>query len=150
MTQEEAIALGALDSLTGYHLRRASLVFSPDYRKTKGVRRGLVGILAVVAANPGINQVSVGKVLLIDAGNLVALIDDLVKKGLLARTVDARDRRSRSLKITSAGRTQLNKTLKSIGQVEDRMLAGFSAQERDTLLNLLKRIHTGTSDGPRR
>jgi DNA-binding MarR family transcriptional regulator len=63
--------------------------------------------------------------LLIDAGNLVALIDGLVKKGLLARTVDPKDRRARSLTITPAGRAQLSKALKLIGKLEARMLAGF-------------------------
>jgi DNA-binding MarR family transcriptional regulator len=148
MTKNEVIALGALDSLTGYHLRWASLIFYPDYRKARGIRRGLVGILSVVAANPGINQVSVGKVLLIDAGNLVTLIDGLVKKGLLARTVDPKDRRARSLAITPAGRAELSKTLKLIGKLEARMLAGFSQQERETLLSLLKRIHSAGSSQP--
>src|SRR3984893_19458890 len=85
---------------------------------------------------------------LIDAGNLVTLIDGLVKKGLLARTVDPKDRRSRSLTITPAGRAQLSKTLKLIGRLEARMLAGFSQQERDTLLSLLKRIHSASSSHP--
>jgi DNA-binding MarR family transcriptional regulator len=86
--------------------------------------------------------------LLIDAGNLVALIDGLVKKGLLARTVDPKDRRARSLMITPAGRAQLSKTLKLIGKLEARMLAGFSQQERDTLLSLLRRIHRASRSPP--
>jgi len=137
------MTLGALDTLIGYHLRQASLVFYPDYRKAKGVRQGLVGILSIVAANPGINQISVGKLLQIDAGNLVALIDDLVKDGLLERSVDPKDRRSRSLTITRAGTTQLKATLKLIRKTETMMLAKFSAREPNTLLELLKRIHTG-------
>jgi len=141
--RDESLTLGALDTLIGYHLRQASLVFYPDYRKAKGVRQGLVGILSIVAANPGINQISVGKLLLIDAGNLVALIDDLVKDGLLERSVDPKDRRSRSLAITRAGTAQLKATLKLIRKTEKMMLAKFSARERDTLLELLKRIHTG-------
>ncbi len=141
-TTDKRASLGPLDTLIGYHLRRASLVFYPDYRKTKGVRQGLVGILSIVAANPGINQISVGKLLLIDAGNLVELIDDLVSKGLLERSVDPMDRRSRSLTITAAGAAQLKEILERIKKMEKNMLGKLTTRERETLLDLLKRIHT--------
>ena len=133
--------LGPLDGLVGFHLRRASFVFSPDFRKTKGVQRGMFGILSVVTTNPGINQTSLGAALGIDTPNLVPLIDGLVNRGLLTRSVHPRDRRSRVLKVTPKGQKLFKRTRVLVGQGEDKMLARFSKSERATLLALLKRIH---------
>ena len=138
---EKPIILGLLDSLVGYHIRRASLVFYPDFRKA-GFRRGMVGILSVVLANSGINQRTLGKTLGIDTGNLVPLIDALVERGFLKRTVHPSDRRSRVLSVTRAGKAELGKILKRVEQQESDRLASFSKQERATLVSLLKRIHT--------
>jgi DNA-binding MarR family transcriptional regulator len=137
---DEPIGLGRLDTLLGYHLRRASLVFYPDFRLT-GFRRGLIGILSVVEANPGINQITLSRTLKIDTGNLVPLIDDLVGRGLLKRNVHPKDRRSSSLSVTRAGRAELNYTVKRAVEQESSRLAGLSEQERGILMSLLRRIH---------
>ena len=102
----------------------------------------MVGILSVVLANSGINQRTLGKTLGIDTGNLVPLIDALVERGFLKRTVHPSDRRSRVLSVTRAGKAELGKILKRVEQQESDRLAGFSKQERATLVSLLKRIHT--------
>ena len=133
--------LGPLSLLLGYHLRHASLVFSPDVRRPKGVDRGMIGILSVVSANPGINQTSVGKALRIDPGNLVSLIDKLVDKGFLKRTVRSDDRRVRSLTLTRAGEAKLKGAVQASLRSEARMLPDFSARDRRTLVALLTKIY---------
>ncbi len=134
--------LGPLDSLVGFHLRRASFVFSPDIRKTKGVPRGLFSILSVVSTNPGINQTSLSEALGIDKPNLVPLLDGLVKRGLLTRAVHAKDRRARVLNLTAKGQRVFKKTQVLVRRGEDRMLSQFSKQERVMLLELLRRMHS--------
>jgi DNA-binding MarR family transcriptional regulator len=147
LTKETAYDLGPLDTLVGFHLRRASFVFSPDFRKSKGVPRGMFGILSVVATNPGINQTSLGGALGIDTPNLVPLIDAVVERGLLKRSVDPKDRRSRVLNLTPGGHNQFKKTLALVKRSEDRMLTHLSKSERAILLTLLKRIHVQHSKG---
>lgn len=139
--KRQSIDLGPLDSLVGFHLRRASFVFSPDFRKTKGVPRGMFGILSVVATNPGINQTSLSTALGIDKPNLVVLLDGLVARGLLTRSVHHTDRRARVLKLTPKGQKLFRKTQALVRKGEDRMLAELSKNERATLVALLKRIH---------
>lgn len=141
LMKDTTFDLGPLDTLVGFHLRRASFVFSPDFRKSKGVPRGMFGILSVVATNPGINQTSLSGALGIDKPNLVALIDAVVDQGLLTRSVDPKDRRSRVLNLTAKGHSQLKKTLAVVKRGEDEMLAGLSKSERTILLTLLRRIH---------
>lgn len=139
---DKSFSLGPIDAIVGFHLRRASFVFSPDFRKQKDGPRGMFAVLSVVAANPGINQSSLGKTLGIDAANLVPLIDALVGKELLKRTVHLKDRRSRSLNLTPVGHARLEKISDGVKALEARMLADFSKDERKVLLSLLRRLHS--------
>ena len=145
--KETAYDLGPLDTLVGFHLRRASFAFSPDFRKSKGVPRGMFGVLSVVGTNPGINQTSLSGVLGIDKPNLVPLIDAVVERGLLKRSVDPKDRRSRVLNLTPAGHNHFKKALALARRREERMLAHLSKSERAILLTLLERIHLQHSKG---
>jgi DNA-binding MarR family transcriptional regulator len=72
-----------------------------------GLRQSLYSVLLIIDENPGLKQQEVGQTLSIQQPNLVALINDLVAKGLVARLVNADDRRSYSLTLTPAGRALL-------------------------------------------
>lgn len=136
-------SVGALGPLVGYHLRRAFGAFAADFAAAvegTGMRQVLVGILAVVSGSPGINQGAVGRVLGIKRANMVSLINELVDAGLLDREVDPGDRRAFSLNINDAGRAMLADCLARIEAHEKKMLAGFTEEERATLLDLLGRI----------
>jgi len=135
--------VGALAPLAGYHLRRAWSAFSGDFAvamEGTGLRQVPFAVLSVVAANPGINQGAVGRVLGIKRANMVSLINELVDRGLVDRAVDANDRRAFSLTPTSAGTAALKDAVKRIAAHEQRMLADLSAAEQATLLDLLARI----------
>ena len=138
------LSIGRLASLAGYHLRRASRIFVIDFRdevEGTGMRQVLVGILAVVEANPGINQGTVGAVLGIKPANMVPLIDELVARSLLDRCVTPANRRALSLTTTPDGDAMIVKCMDLITPHEARLLASFSEVERQTLLDLLSRIH---------
>lgn len=141
--------LGPLDSVLGFHLQRVAFVFSPKRHTPKSVPRGLLSILSVVSVNPGINQISVSRILGIDAANLVPLIDDFVEKGFIKRSVDTRDRRSRVLSLTAAGNAKLKRTFKFVKELEAKMLTGFSTEERELLTAMLKRIQLPGADTDR-
>ncbi|MEG3179608.1 MarR family winged helix-turn-helix transcriptional regulator [Sphingomonas sp. LT1P40] len=140
---EEQNMVGALGPLVGYHLRRAFAAFAGDFAAAMdgtNMRQVLVGILAVVAGSPRINQGAVGRVLGIKRANMVSLINELVDAGLITREVDPGDRRAFALGITPSGRAMLTDCMARIDAHERRMLAGFSDAERATLLDLLGRI----------
>jgi DNA-binding MarR family transcriptional regulator len=139
----DQVSIGVLAPLTGYHLRRASSAFGADFNAAmegSGLRQVPFAVLAVVAANPGINQGSVGRVLSIKRANMVALINELVDLGLIDRAADPNDRRAFSLAPTPAGDTALADAVQRIHEHERRMLVDFSAADRATLLELLARI----------
>ena len=136
-------ALGPLDELAGFHLRRAFSAFGNDFARAvagTGMRQVLFGILSVISANPGINQGNVGKALGIQRANMVTLVNELADRGLVLREVAPDDRRALSLTLTPAGAAIVEQTLARIRQHEERMLAGLSASERRRLLDLLRRI----------
>lgn len=139
----EATSLGALETLAGYHLRRASNAFGSDFSRAlsgTGMRQVLLGILSVVESNPGANQGSVGRMLGIQRANMVTLINDLVERGLIDRKVARGDRRAFELTITGEGRALLDDCLKRIAEHEAEMLSDLSAREQTTLIDLLRRI----------
>ncbi|WP_229664524.1 MarR family winged helix-turn-helix transcriptional regulator [Sphingomonas metalli] len=140
---DDAIRLGPLEDLVGYHMRRASAVVGADFARAvsgTGMRQVLVGILSIIAANPGINQGMVGRALNIQRANMVSLVNELVDAGLVTREVSAEDRRAFTFTLTDRGRTTLDDALVRIRDHEERLLGSMSAQERATLLDLLSRI----------
>ncbi len=135
--------VGDLAPVVGYHLRRASGVFAADFAAAMegtGMRQVLIGILAVVSGSPGINQGAVGRVLGIKRANMVSLINELVDADLIERVVDTADRRAFALTVTPSGATLLAACLRKIETHEDRLLAGFTAAEKNMLLDFLGRI----------
>ncbi|WP_254606467.1 MarR family winged helix-turn-helix transcriptional regulator [Sphingomonas bacterium] len=140
---DEAVTLGVLGDLTGYHLRRASGAVAADFRRAldgTGMRQVLFGILSVVADNPGINQGAVGRVLGIQRANMVALINELVDAGSIDRRAAANDRRAFSLALTPAGVSAMRECAHRIAAHEEAMLADLSAAERRVLIEMLGRI----------
>lgn len=135
--------LGVLDELVGYHLRRATAVIGNDFARVTagtGMRQVLFGILSVIAANPGINQGSVGRALGIKRANMVSLVNELVEADLVVRETATEDRRAFALTLTSTGARKMTATLTLIRAHEDRLLADLSAADRATLIGLLARI----------
>ena len=111
------------------------------------MRQVLFAVLSVVAANPGINQGAVGRVLGIKRANMVSLINELVDRGWSPRaSIPPTAAPSRS---TTNVRTAQRSTNASRGsqRMRRRMLAGFTDEEKATLLDLLGRID-GATGGP--
>ena len=135
--------IGVLAPLVGYHLRRASGAFAADFiiaMNGTGMRQILFGILSIVSANPGINQGAVGNMLNVKRANMVALVNELVERGLVERVVSPDDRRAFALSLTPAGKDMLGQCLERIAAHEASMLSDFSEDEKRTLIDLLGRI----------
>lgn len=141
-------AIGPLDDLIGYHLRRGYAIMSADFAQTfsgTAMRQSLFGILSVISANPDINQGQVGKVLGIQRTNMVALVNELVDLGLVTRRLAQKDRRAFSLNLTEHGSEILIATLDRIRLHEKRILQRLTPRERATLGSLLRKIQSDES-----
>ncbi len=136
-------ANAALEDMVGYQLQLASSAFLADWIRTSGevdMKRIQFVLLAVIAEYPGIRQGQAGEKVGIQRAYMVALINDLLEKGLVVRERDALDRRVLSLRITGKGRRDLEAALHRVKAHEMKMLANFSGRERDELKRLLRKI----------
>ena len=92
------------------------------------------------------SQAALGRRLAIDRSDMVALINELERDGLVARDRDEQDRRRKLVRLTPAGTRMLERLDARVEQAQDALLAPLSAAERrelQRLLTLLVEHHAG-------
>ncbi|MEU3778594.1 MarR family transcriptional regulator [Streptomyces sp. NPDC032472] len=99
-----------------------------------------VGLLRMIAGQPGRSQRSLAQDLGVVPSRIVALIDGLEGKGLVERRRSAEDRRNHELHLTDEGRRTLGAVSGAAAAHEDALLAGLDPAQRAQLLELLERV----------
>jgi DNA-binding MarR family transcriptional regulator len=98
------------------------------------------GILRLLSRSPGISQQELATRLEVHASRLVAIIDSLEKRGLVAREANPEDRRVYRLNLTGIG----GEALAAIGKVarehDEWTCEGFTLTEREHLAEMLGRL----------
>ncbi len=102
-----------------------------------GITNRQYGILLVLKHRPGIDQITVAKLLGLDRSTTGMVLTALEKAGFAGRVVGAKDRRTRSLKLTPAGERMLVRLAEPARRAQMRVLSAFTAKERETFLDLL-------------
>jgi DNA-binding MarR family transcriptional regulator len=97
-------------------------------------------ILSVLAAYPGIDQSTLAGLAALDRATIGDVVARLVRRRLISRAPDARDRRSRVLTLTPRGRRLLEAAEAPVRRAQRRILAPLSAAERKTFLALLAKL----------
>lgn len=141
---EAEIDLGKLPGLLGYQLRLAQLSVFQSFGEAMapwGLSPGQLGVLEIIANNPGLNQTQLSKALGIDRSTLVAVLDGLEGRGLLARKPSPSDRRSHALELTGRGAALLREIGPSLDSHERRIAEPLSSADRRTLIALLRRMN---------
>jgi MarR family transcriptional regulator, lower aerobic nicotinate degradation pathway regulator len=108
-----------------------------------GLRTRQYAVLAHIAEHGDSSQRRVAAALDLDPSTVVALVDDLERAGWAERKQDPQDRRTRLIGATPAGRKALQAAADVVAALHADLLAPLSAQERATLLALLRRIIAG-------
>jgi DNA-binding MarR family transcriptional regulator len=98
------------------------------------------GVLRRLAQAPGQSQRGLADALGMHAPRLVALIDELEDRGLVARDRDPDDRRNYAISLTDEGRRVLGELARVARAHELAMTAALDRDERAQLLELLRRI----------
>src|SRR4051794_18924093 len=114
-----------------FRLWRASHTRAADALASLDLTPALFGLLNVLGTRDGAIQQELGAAMGIDPSTMVSLIDQLEGAGLAKRRPCPRDRRAREITITPKGRRALERGRKTAAQVEDEVLSGLSAPERD-------------------
>jgi DNA-binding MarR family transcriptional regulator len=139
----DGAAVAALEGFIGYNLKRAYVIVRADFRRVlgdDGFSPRAFSALTLVVQFPDVTQTGLAKMLGVERSGLVAIVDDLERRGLVRRGTVKGDRRAQALLPTAAGRRALADATAAVRAHEDALFDGFTAEERATLLTLLRRI----------
>ena len=138
------IDLGALKSGIGFRLRRIqnhlarSLNGHPEF---SGRKPGQWSALAIISANPGLSQVTLGEACGFDKAMTVMVVDELERSSWARRERALDDRRRNLLFVTEAGSRQLKRWTALALANEAPARDALSSAEFALLSDLLDRIY---------
>jgi DNA-binding MarR family transcriptional regulator len=137
-----ALDHGLLPRLVGYQLRLAQLAVFRDFDRATadlGLTPGRFGMLVLIEANPGVTQSELARAVGLDRSTMVALLDQLEDRRLVARR-QGEDRRTNGLWLTAAGERLLGRVKRRVAAHEARVAARLTPAERELLLAVLPRL----------
>ncbi len=135
---------GLLPSLTGFALRRASILDFSGFGDAVGDRAVTplrYSLLEVVGANPGLQQVQLAEILGLSKPAATITIDFWQSRDCLARRKDTRDRRSHGIYLTSVGEEKLRELQALILEHDAALTRSLSPEELVQLNSLLRRLY---------
>jgi len=127
----------------GHLIRRAHQVaWSVFMDETKAFDMTPVqySLLVAVGECPSIDATRLSELIDIDRATIGNVVDRLEKRGLLVRSADAVDRRTKKILLTRAGKKLIESVNKIRGKIGERILAPLDATERATFLRLVGKL----------
>ncbi len=140
-----------LDRSLGFLLHDVSRLLRKRFdqrAKSLGLTRAQYHLLAHLARNEGINQAGLAEILEIEPITLTRLIDRMEAGAWLERRADPADRRARTLFLTDKARAVFRRMRMIASSLHDEALRGFTAEERERLLDALVRARGNLSEPP--
>ncbi len=96
--------------------------------------------LSAIKLNPGVDQATIAAWVACDRATMGGVVDRLVEKKFVLRTVSPKDRRARVLTLTDSGAEVLNHIEQVAAKVQDEITHGLNEDERKTLVALLQKV----------
>ncbi|WP_123401832.1 MarR family winged helix-turn-helix transcriptional regulator [Inmirania thermothiophila] len=132
-----------LPELLGYHLRRAQVAVFNDFMRSMAefqITPGQFGILVLIGANEGLSQSALARAVGVERSTMVSVMDNLERRGLVARRPSPADRRSYALELTARGRALLAELKPRVREHEARIARRLGGRDPAELIELLRRI----------
>ncbi|WP_102107951.1 MarR family winged helix-turn-helix transcriptional regulator [Oceaniglobus roseus] len=143
MTAATGLSDSPLRSLLGYRLRRAWIGIRADLAETLrplDLRMLTYTALVLIEANPGLSQARLAGLMTVERPNVVAIVDELARRGLVCRRRDPGDRRAYALDLTPRGRALSRAATEAVERHEARLFGALSAAERRAIDAALERL----------
>ena len=140
---DAALKLGRLDALLGFHLRMASAAVARDFAMAMDgidLTQKQYAVLELIDANPGVSQLDLATTLGTDRATMMAIVDRLDARKLLARRRSTSDRRRQTLHLTATGARLLGEARQRVAQHEQGFVAA-TGTPGDALIAMLRRIY---------
>ena len=96
--------------------------------------------LKVLRDQPRVDQATVASLIGYDRATLGKVIDRLVDRGLVHRTVSERDRRARELLLTSSGEEVLNEAMPLVQSMQSQLLSELAPSDAESFKATLKQL----------
>lgn len=109
---------------------------------------GEFALLRAVSASDGESQNALAERLRISPSWMVAIVDQLERRGLLERQPHARDRRVRNLNLTVGGKKLLKRAEQQARRFDRQVTEPLNETELLQLLDLLDRVAAGLELAP--
>jgi DNA-binding MarR family transcriptional regulator len=132
-----------------FWLRRASLAMRKavdEELQTHGLTGAQFEVLRQLWQHDQLELRSLQQRLGITSPTLTGIVDGLVGRGLVERRLSLEDARVKQLCLTPQGQSMNERICAAIGQVNARLLAGFSPAEAALLKDWLRRIVVNAGD----
>jgi len=133
-----------LEGLLGYNARRAALAVIEVFMVRMapyGLRPVDFSVLSLITHNPGITSRQLCTALGIQPPNLVAMVNALEKRELIARKPHPRDGRAMGLHLTASGKKLMRDAENTAVGLEADVASRLSASEAKTLIRLLQKVY---------
>ena len=143
-----ALDLSPLAEHVGFQLRLAQQRvfdafhrgFGPGGTNQVGITPARYAVLALLHANPDVQQGHLAEALRVKPPNMVALLAEMTAQGLVDRQVDATNRRAYLLRLTPAGRALYEKLTPDILAMEQQVAHRLTPAQYATLIKLLAKL----------
>jgi DNA-binding MarR family transcriptional regulator len=103
-------------------------------------------VLSLACSDLNPSQRELADFLSLDPSQIVALVDELERRGAVTREADPRDRRSKVIAATPEGRRLYKQAFGLVRTAEEHSLGELSPEERGLLRSLLRRIAFESAD----
>lgn len=142
---DPALDYGLLPRLTGFALRRASLLDFASFGEALGDRSITplrYSMLEMIGANPGLQQVQLADILGLAKPAATIAIDFWQARECVTRNKDARDRRSYGVYLTETGEKTLANLQRNVLEHDRNLTSCLSETELGELRNSLRKIYS--------
>lgn len=139
-------SIGVLASLLGFRMRRIHSHLTRAFSARLGdeaLKPGGFSALALISANPGLSQQMLSIELGQDKATVVALLDELERRGWAERRRAVSDRRRHHLHVTATGAATLARMAAEASANEREVVANLTPEEAETLMRLLDKVYHG-------
>ena len=136
--------LGTLDGVFGLHVGLAHSAIIQDFKRNfepLQLTPKQTSLLWIADESPGIAQVDVARLLLVDRATMLGITNSLARRGLIERRRSPNGGRRLGLHLTPEGVAMLNEARQTVAQHELGLKARFTAEELATFTSLLKRVY---------
>jgi MarR family transcriptional regulator, 2-MHQ and catechol-resistance regulon repressor len=132
------LVLGKANHALGRHSSRSV--------EAAGMCRSDFGVLEALLHKGPLPVTVLGTKVLLTSGSITTAVDRLERRGLVERSGEASDRRTRLVRLTGAGRKLIRKLFVEHEQAMEKAVSALAPTERAALIGLLRKLGRGAEE----